>query len=112
MTTTSGSHAGRQRREPEALVTLAEYLELPLRKGASLIMMQQCDDVCGMYVGNAAEGQADLTFYGTVAATIARGILRLTKVGRNRIEIAGREYYFVRSLTHFEDRGAVVFAPA
>jgi hypothetical protein len=65
-------------------------------------MMQQCDDVFGMYVGNAAEGQADVTFYITVAATIATGILRLTKVGRNWIEIA--EYYFVRSLTHFEDR--------
>ena len=42
----------------------------------------------------------------------AEAILRLTKVGRNRIEIAGRKYYFVRSFTHFEDRGAVVFAPS
>ena len=112
MTTTSGMQAGRQRHAPEALVTLADYLELPLRKGGSLIMMQQCDGVCGMYVGNTAGGQADLTFYGTVAATVANGILRLTKVGRNRIEIAGRMYYFVRSFTHFEDRGAVVFAPS
>ncbi|SKD05036.1 hypothetical protein [Paraburkholderia hospita] len=87
-------------------MTLAEYLELPLRNGGGLFMMQQCDDVFGMYVGNAAEGQADVTFYGTVAATIATGILRLTKVGRNRIEIA--EYYIVRSLTHFEDRGAAL----
>jgi hypothetical protein len=112
MTTTSGTQTGRQRHAPEALVTLAEYLELPLRKGGSLVMMQQCDGVCGMYIGNAAGGQADLAFYGTVAAKVANGILRLTKVGRNRIEIAGRMYYFVRSFTHFEDRSAVVFAPS
>ncbi|SIT43916.1 hypothetical protein BN2476_360033 [Paraburkholderia piptadeniae] len=58
------------------------------------------------------EGHADLAFYGTVTATVADGILRLTKVGRNRVEIAGRKYYYVRSFTHFEDRGAVVFAPS
>ncbi|SIT38152.1 conserved hypothetical protein [Paraburkholderia piptadeniae] len=110
--TTCGSRAGRQQLEQEALMMLAEYLELPLRKGGSLIMMQQCDDVCGMYVGNVAAGQADLAFCGTVAGTIADGILRLTKVGRNRVEIAGRQYYFIRSFTHFEDRGAVVLAPA
>jgi len=75
-------------------------------------MMQRCDDVCGMYMGNAAEGQEGLTFAGTVAATTADTILRLTKAGRNQIEIAGRTYYFVRRLTYFEDRSAVVFTLA
>ena len=84
MTTTSSTQAGRQRHAPEALVTLAEYLELPLRQGGSLIMMQQCDDVCGMYVGNAAGGQADLTFYGTVAATVANGIVSRTRARYGR----------------------------
>lgn len=96
----------------EALLLLAEYLDLPIGKGGRLFMMQQCDHHCGMYVGNASGGQEHLTFCGTVTAAIADSILRQTKRGRNRLEIAGRNYCFVRSLTHFEDRGAVVFAPA
>ncbi|SAK84538.1 hypothetical protein AWB76_05851 [Caballeronia temeraria] len=96
--------------EPKALLLLAEYLDLPLRDGGSLVMMQQCNDLCGMYVGKASGGQEGLTFYGTISASIANSIRRLTRIGRNQVEIAGRQYHFVRSTTHFEDRGAELFA--
>jgi hypothetical protein len=96
----------------ESLLSLAEYLELPLRAGESVIMMQEYDASCAMYVGNASRDQSVLVFHGTIAASIAREIVQRTQTGRNRIEIAGQIFRFVRSAVHFEDRGAVVFQPA
>jgi hypothetical protein len=95
----------------ESLLSLAEYLELSLNTGESVIMMQACNDSCAMYVGNAAKTQSLLTFHGSIAISLAEDILQRTQSGRNEVEIAGRVYRFIRSVTHFEDRGAVVFAP-
>ncbi|MFC0691362.1 hypothetical protein [Paraburkholderia humisilvae] len=92
-------------------MNLAEYLDLSLNAGESVIMMQACHDSCGMYVGNAAKTQNLLIFHGVIASSLAEEILQCTRVGRNEMEIAGQVYRFVRSVTHFEDRGAVVFAP-
>jgi hypothetical protein len=96
----------------ESLLSLAEYLELPLNAGESLIMMQECDASCAMYVGNASRDQGLLIFHGTIAASVAKEIVRRTRAGRNRIEVAGQVFRFVRSAIHFEDRGAVMFDPA
>jgi hypothetical protein len=96
----------------ESLLTLAEYLELSLDTGGSVVMMQGCNDVCAIYVGDATSHQDDLRYHGTIAAALAKEILEQTHAGRNRLEIGGQLYRFVRSFTHFEDRGAVVFAPS
>lgn len=93
----------------EALLNLAEYLQLPLKAGESIIMMQEYEACRAMYVGNASRDQSMLVFHGTIAAGVARDIVRRTRAGRNRMEIAGQVFRFVRSTTHFEDRGAVVF---
>ena len=96
----------------ESLLTLAEYLELSLNSGGSVIMMQKCNDVCAMYVGDARRDQDRLRYHGDIAATHAEAILEQTHAGRNRLEIGGQLYRFIRSFKHFEDRGAVVFAPS
>jgi hypothetical protein len=95
----------------ESLLSLAEYLDLSRNIGESVIMMQACNDACAMYVGNAAKTQNLLIFHGSIAVALADEILKRTRIGLNRVEIAGQIYRFVRSVTHFEDRGAVVFAP-
>ncbi|WP_238328181.1 hypothetical protein [Paraburkholderia mimosarum] len=96
----------------ESLLTLAEYLELSLNSGGSVIMMQKCNDVCAMYVGDASRDQDRLRYHGDIAATQAEEILEQTHAGRNRLEIGAQLYRFIRTFKHFEDRGAVVFAPS
>ena len=93
-----------------ALLTLAEYLEISLDTGGSVIMMQSCGDVCAIYVGDSAEPQDHWKYHGTITTLLANDILKLTHSGTNRVEIGGQKYRFVRSFTHFEDRGAVVFS--
>jgi hypothetical protein len=96
----------------ESLLSLAEYLDLSLNVGESVIMMQEYNDACAMYIGSAVKAQSSLIFHGTIAASVAEDILQHTHIGPNQIEIAGQAYRFTRSVKHFEDRGAVVFAPA
>ncbi|MCP3720732.1 hypothetical protein [Paraburkholderia sp. CNPSo 3281] len=50
----------------ESLLTLAEYLELSLNAGGSVIMMQKCNDVCAMYVGDARRDQDRLRYHGNI----------------------------------------------
>jgi hypothetical protein len=95
----------------EALSTLAQYLELSLDDSCSVIMMQRCDGLCAVYIGDATKDQGHWEYSGVIAALIAGDILKMTRSGSNRIEIDGRKYRFVRSPTHFEDRGAIVFRP-
>ncbi|WP_205971888.1 hypothetical protein [Paraburkholderia sp. Tr-20389] len=94
----------------EPLSTLAGYLDLSLGTTGSVIMMQRCDDLCAIYIGNAMEDQGHWEYSGTIAALIACDILKMTRSGSNRIEIDGQKYRFVRRATHFEDRGAIVFS--
>ncbi|WP_233805218.1 hypothetical protein [Paraburkholderia sp. HP33-1] len=95
----------------DALSTLAEYLELSLDTSGSVIMMQGCDGLCAMYIGRVTEDQGHWQYFGVIAALTAGDILKMTHSGSNRIEIDGQKYRFIRSFTHFEDRGAIVFSP-
>ena len=94
----------------DALLTLAEYLEISLDTGGSVIVMQSYGDVCAIYVGDSTEPQDHWRYHGTITALLANDVLRLTRSGTNRVEIGGQQYRFVRSFTHFEDRGAAVFS--
>jgi hypothetical protein len=112
MATTSGLAPSQHGRTPESLLTLAEYLELALDEGECVVLMRHGDDVWTIYIGDPTGSQDDLAGHGTIAATLANGMLELTEAGANRITIGDQPYRFVRSFTHIVDRGAVVFAPA
>jgi hypothetical protein len=94
----------------ESLLTLAEYLEISLDNGGSVLVMQMCDGLCAIYVGDATKAQDHWRYHGAISASIVDDILRLTRCGRNHLEIGGQKYRFIRSAAHFEDRGATVFA--
>jgi hypothetical protein len=111
MATVSGSAYNPQGQTPESLLTLAEYLELSLDVGESVVMMRPRRDTCAVYVGDPAGPQDDLAGRGTITAALADEILELTQAGVNRITIGGQTYRFIRSFTHIDDGGAVIFAP-
>lgn len=97
---------------PGSLLTLVEYLELSLDKGRSVVMMRHGTGVCAVYIGDPADEDNALTGHGTIAMDVADEILELTHAGLNRISVGGQTYRFVRSFTHVEGVGAVIFAPA
>ncbi|WP_235850753.1 hypothetical protein [Paraburkholderia piptadeniae] len=103
---------GTQQQTPASLLTLAEYLELALDMGGSLIMMRPRAQTCVMYIGDPAGSHDDLRSFGTIEAVLADEILRLTHAGINFLEIDGPPYRFVRSFRHIDSRGAIVFASA
>jgi hypothetical protein len=111
MTTASGWVPSQHGQTPESLVMLAEYLELALDEGECVVLMRYGADVCAVYIGDPTGSQDDLAGHGTIAATLADGMLELTDPGANRITIGDQTYRFIRSFTHIADRGAVVFAP-
>lgn len=111
MATASDLTYAAQRQPPESLRALAEYLELSLDKGKSLVMMRHGTDVCSLYVGDPSSEESDLTAHGTIATTVANEILELTLSGANQITVGDQTYRFFRSFTHIADVGAVVFAP-
>lgn len=110
MTTASGVSTSLQGPQLEALQVLAEYLELSLDAGASLIVMRHSSDVATLYVGDAAGPREELKRRGTIAASLANEILNVTEAGINRLEIEGKTYRFFRSFTHLDDVAAVVFS--
>lgn len=110
MTNASGASISRQGPQLEALQVLAEYLELSLDAGASLIVMRHSSDIATLYVGDPAGPREELKRRGTIAASLANEILSVTEAGINRIEIEGKTYRFFRSFTHLEEVAAVVFA--
>lgn len=109
---TNGFGESATRHEPQllALHTLAEYLEVSLDAGGSLIVMRHASDVATLYVGDPAGPREELKRRGTIAATLANEILDITQAGNNLIEVDGRTYRFFRSFTHIEDVAAVVFS--
>ncbi|BCG03002.1 hypothetical protein PPGU19_075700 (plasmid) [Paraburkholderia sp. PGU19] len=109
MTFKSGD--GTPHQTPESLLTLAEYLELSLDLGGSLIMMRPRFQACAMYVKIPAGPKEDLRSCGMIEEVLADEILQLTHVGINHLEIDGQAYRFVRSFAHIARHGAVVFAP-
>jgi hypothetical protein len=112
MAVTFSSGNGTRQQTPESLLTLAEYLELALDIGGSLVMMRPRAQTCAMYIGGPAGSHDDLRSFGKIEAVQAEEILRLTHAGINFLEIEGQPYRFVRSFTHIDGRGATVFAPA
>ncbi|MFL9933027.1 hypothetical protein P0D88_28270 [Paraburkholderia sp. RL18-103-BIB-C] len=111
MTHASGANTGQRAPLLEALLTLAEYLELSLDAGASLIVMRHASDTATLYLGDASGPREDLKRRGTVTASLANEILDATRAGVNVMEIEGRTYRFFRSFTHMDDVAAVVFSP-
>jgi hypothetical protein len=112
MTTGTGSVYIGHAQPPESLLTLAEYLELSLDEGQCVVMIRRGKDVCAVYVGDPAGLPDELTSYGTIASGLAEKILEITQAGVNRIMIGDQAYRFVRSFTHIDKDGAIVFAPA
>jgi hypothetical protein len=112
MTTASGLVPSQHGQPSESLLTLAEFLELALDEGECVVLMRHGADVCAVYIGDATGSQDDSAGHGTIAATLADGMLELTEAGANRITIGDQTYRFIRSFTHIADREAVVFAPA
>lgn len=109
MTNGSGARIDRHGLQLEALQVLAEYLELSLDAGASLIVMRHTGDIATLYLGDAAGPREELKRRGTIAASLATEILNVTDAGLNLIEIEGKTYRFFRSFTHLEGVAAVVF---
>lgn len=111
MTYASGAHTGQRELVQEALQALAEYLEVSLDAGASLIVMRHTSDAATLYVGDASAPREELKRRGTVPAALANEILNVTQAGMNVMEIEGRTYRFFRSFTHMDEVAAVVFSP-
>jgi hypothetical protein len=109
MTNASGANTSQQA-FPEALLTLAEYLELSLDAGGSLIIMRHTSGTATLYTGDAEGLREDLKERGTTSASLANEILEVTQVGANLIEIEGRTYRFFRSFAHIGGAPAVVFS--
>jgi hypothetical protein len=110
MTNASGANTSQRALLPEALRALAEYLELSLDAGASLIVMRHSSDTATLYVGDATGPREDLKRRGTITAPLANEILNGTRAGVNLIEIEGRTYRFFRSFAHIDEVAAVVFS--
>lgn len=110
MTNASGANTSQQGPRLEALQVLAEYLELSLDAGASLIVMRHSADIATLYVGDAAGPREELKRRGTIAASLANEILNVTEAGNNLIEIEGKTYRFFRSFTHMDGVASVVFS--
>jgi hypothetical protein len=87
MTTTSGPRAGcRCDRSTESQVGLPSR-DITYIHSANVIALLHHDEAPSL-----AKGQLEIFRQHRQRLPIADGILRLTKVGRNRVEIAGRQY--------------------
>jgi nucleoside-diphosphate-sugar epimerase len=110
MTNASGANASQQGLQLEAQQVLAEYLELSLDAGASLIVMRHSNDIATLYIGDASGPREELKRRGTIAAALANEMLNVTDAGMNLLEIEGKTYRFFRSFTHVDNVAAVVFS--
>ncbi|CAL8473627.1 hypothetical protein [Caballeronia sp. S22] len=111
MTINVSTAGATQGQTPESLLTLAEYLELSLDVGGSLVMVSPHVHTCAMYVGNPVGSRADLRSCGMIEKTLADEIVDLTHAGVNRIEVDGQVYRFIRRFAHISRRAVVVFDP-
>ncbi|MDR3095993.1 MAG: hypothetical protein LBV73_02850 [Paraburkholderia sp.] len=96
----------------EALATLAEYLELLLDKGKSLILVRSQAESSDVFLGDASEPEEDWTRHGKIRNAMASAVLGLTRSGFNELTIGGQTYRFVRAFTEVSHQGAVVFSAA
>jgi hypothetical protein len=98
--------------DTEALATLAEYLELLLDKGKSLILVRSSAQRSDVYVGDAGEPEESWVRCGAIRNELAGKVLGVTRSGFNELAIGEQTYRFVRTFTQAGDRGAVVFVAA
>lgn len=102
-------------REPldaEALATLAEYLELLLDRGKSVILVRSSAERSDVYLGDAGEPEESWIRCGAIRNVLASKVLGVTTSGFNELTIGEQTYRFVRTFTQAGDRGAVVFVAA
>lgn len=97
--------------DAEALATLAEYLELLLDKGKSLILVRSQAESSDVFLGDAGEPE-EWTRHGKIRNAMASAVLGLTSSGFNELTIGGQTYRFVRAFTEVAHQGAVVFSAA
>ena len=76
MAVTFKSGNGTQHQTPESPLTLAEYLELSLDMGGSLIMMRPRVDACANACRKSGWPGGGLRSYGTIEEALADEILR------------------------------------
>jgi hypothetical protein len=103
---------------PQALQTLAEYLERALDKATSVVMMRHAPGVCTVYLGDPSGPREELRQVGAIAASLADDMpasladdmLESTASGANHKQIGGQPYRFVRSFTQIDGMAAVVFS--
>ena len=95
---------------PEALQTLAEYLEQSLDKAASIVMMRHPGGVCTVYLGDPSGQPEDLRQIASIEESLANGMLELTQSGANQMAIGDQNYRFVRSFTAVDNTAAIVFS--
>jgi hypothetical protein len=95
---------------PEALQTLAEYLEQSLDNAANIVMMRHPDDVCTVYLGDPSGQREDLRQIASIDVSLANDMLESTQSGANQMAIGGQDYRFVRSFTAVGDTAAIVFS--
>ncbi len=95
---------------PEALQTLAEYLEQSLDKATSIVMMRHSDGVCTVYLGDPSGQREDLRQIASIDVSLINGMLESTRSGANQMTIGGQEYRFVRSFSAVGDTAAIVFS--
>ncbi|HKT95311.1 MAG TPA: hypothetical protein VJS30_02095 [Paraburkholderia sp.] len=98
--------------DAEALATLAEYLELLLDKGQSLILVRSHAESSDIFLGDASEPEEGWTRHGAIRNAMASAVLGVTQSGFNELTIGGQTYRFVRAFTQVANQGAVVFSAA
>jgi hypothetical protein len=110
VTDQKGLADGQPAHVPEALQTLAGYLERSLDNAASIVMLRHTAGVCTVYLGDPEGPREDLRQIGTIEVSLANDMLESTFSGPNQMSIGGQVYRFVRSFTQVGDTAAVVFA--
>ena len=89
MTDYNGTANGQRAQVPEAMQTLAAYLERSLDNAASIVMMRHTASVCTVYLGDPEGPREDLKQIGTIEISLANEMLESTSSGANQILIGG-----------------------
>nr|WP_244145968.1 hypothetical protein [Paraburkholderia caledonica] len=95
---------------PEALQTLAGYLERSLDGASSVVMMRHTTELCTVYLGDPEGPREELRQIGAISTALANEMLESTSSGVNLMQIDGQTYRFARSFTEVGGVAAVVFS--
>ena len=89
MTDHKGTANGQRAQVPEAMQTLAAYLQRSLDNTASIVMMRHTASVYTVYLGDPEGLREDLKQVGTIEISLANEMLESTSSGANQILIGG-----------------------